>query len=119
MRRPSITVWTKLEVIVSPTDTSGATVAVTVGNGGIPADEGGFVPLDNVGSNVNVIRVVVTAENGTDTETYTVTVTRGDTPADNVATPQLPDGGRRGHRLHVGHLLLHRQGAQRCGLHDG
>ena len=84
---------TKLEVIAGPTDTSGAKVAVTVGGtvvdgaitGGTPA-VGGFVPLDNVGSNVNVIRVVVTAENGTDTETYTVTVTRIDAPADNVAT---------------------------------
>ena len=83
---------TKLEVIAGPTDTSGAKVAVTVGGtvvdgaitGGTPA-VGGFVPLDNVGSNVNVIRVVVTAENGTDTETYTVTVTRIDAPADNVA----------------------------------
>ena len=84
---------TKLEVIAGATDTSGATVAVTVGgtvgNGGTitdgtPPDEGGFVPLDVVGE--NVIRVVVTAENGTDTETYTVTVTRRDAPADNVAT---------------------------------
>ena len=84
---------TKLEVIAGATDTSGAAVAVTVGgtvgNGGTitdgtPPDEGGFVPLDVVGE--NVIRVVVTAENGTDTETYTVTVTRRDAPADNVAT---------------------------------
>ena len=84
---------TKLEVIAGATDTSGSTVAVTVGgtvgNGGTitdgtPPDEGGFVPLDVVGE--NVIRVVVTAENGTDTETYTVTVTRRDAPADNVAT---------------------------------
>ena len=84
---------TKLEVIAKPTDASGATVAATVGGtvgqggtitGGTPADVGGFVPLDVVGE--NVIRVVVTAENGTDTETYTVTVTRGDAPSDDDAT---------------------------------
>ena len=69
---------TKLEVLPSPTDADGATVEIT------GADAGGFVPLDVVGE--NVITVVVTAQNGTDTETYTVTVTRGDAPAADDAT---------------------------------
>ena len=69
---------TKLEVIPSREDPNGATVEIT------GADPGGFVPLDVVGE--NTIEVVVTAEDVNFTETYTVTVTRRETPADNVAT---------------------------------
>ena len=69
---------TKLEVIPSLTDADGATVEIT------DADPGGFVPLDVVGE--NVITVVVTAQNGTATATYTVTVTRGAAPAVDDAT---------------------------------
>ena len=69
---------TKLEVIPSREDPGGATVEIT------GADLGGFVPLDVVGE--NTIEVVVTAEDVNFTETYTVTVTRRETRADNVAT---------------------------------
>ena len=81
---------TKVEVIATATDGSGATVEIT------GADPGGFVPFDIVGE--KVITVVVTAQNLTDTETHTVTVTRKVAPADDNATlSSLTVGGE-----HVG-----------------
>ena len=83
---------TKLEVIAKATDTSGAKVAVTVGGtvqdgtitDGTKADEGGFVPLAVVDGD-NIVRVLVTAQNG-ETEIHTVTVKRAAAQSDDVAT---------------------------------
>ena len=63
----------------------GATYAVKLGG---VADEDGTVEL-SVGS--NAVSVVVTAEDGETTKTYTVTVTRADSPPPNPPEPVEPE----------------------------
>ena len=76
------------EVTVTPT-TNHASATVEI----LDADdmEDGFQVALSVGD--TVIKVKVTAEDGTSTQTYTVTVTRDDFPNDNTTTGEVEVGG--------------------------
>ena len=100
--------------VTATTNDAGASYVVQLDG---VTDSDGTIPLAVGG---NEITVVVTAEDGVTTKTYTVTVTRADPSGDaTLSDLELTGVSARGLGVPVRRHRLRRRGGQRGDLHDG